>query len=477
MNLTLTELCEAAGGRLTRGNPEDRAGKLCTDTRILRPGEVFVALNGPNFVGAQFLPEAVRKGAQGAICALEEPPEDFPADRFFVSVPDATDALGDIAREWRRIVDPRVIAVTGSAGKTTTKEMLAFICRGEVEMLATEGNFNNLVGLPLTLLRLKEEHELAIIETGMSFPEELTRLTEICIPDAAVLTNIGNAHIGNFGNLEDLIRGEAEIFEAMHAGGTAILNADCPHTSIMTEAFPLPGTMITYGQNDAADVRATNVRLAKPWGYQFDLHVLDETHPVHLKMYGRFQVSNALAAAAAAAFAGVSPGVIAERLSEFNAPAMRAQVEWFDGVLIVSDCYNASPDAVVRSLWSFNDVHGLRSRVAVLGEMKELGGHEEKYHRLIGVTAAEAQLDALCTIGGSARFACEEAEQRGVAARHFEDVEELAEFLHRHLRSGDGLMIKGSRALRLENVLRRFREIRSAVREGDMTPTVPTGDG
>ncbi len=476
MNLTVGELCEAAGGRLLKGNPDDNAGKLSTDTRILRPGEVFVALCGPNFRGDQFLGDAVRKGVQGVVSGLDAPPPDFPEDRFFLSVPDTTRALGDIAREWRRIVDPTVVAVTGSAGKTTTKDMLAFICRGEVQMLATEGNLNNLVGLPLTLLRLKEEHELAIIETGMSYPDELTRLTEICIPDAAVLTNIGNAHIGNFGGLEQLIRGEAEIFEAMPREGTAIINADCPHATIMTEACELPNMVISYGQDDRADVRASNVRLAKPWGYEFDLHVLDEVHPVHLKMYGRFQVSNALAAAAAAATIGISPARIAEKLAEFNAPAMRAQVEWFDGVLIVSDCYNASPDAVIRSIWSLTDIDGLRSRIAVLGDMKELGEHDEKYHRLIGATVAEARLDVLCTIGESARLVCDEAERRGIAARHFECPEELAEYLHKRLRSRDGLMIKGSRVLRLENVLRRFKEIRSAVREGGATPATAKGD-
>lgn len=477
MNLTLGELAHAAGGKLLRGEPDKPAGKLCTDTRLLRPKEVFVALYGPNFRGDAFLDEAIRKGAQGVVSALAGPPADFPEDRFFLSVKDTTYALGEIAREWRRIVDPTVVAATGSAGKTTTKEMLAFICRGEMELLATEGNLNNLIGLPLTLLRLREEHEIAIIETGMSQPDELSRLTEICIPDVAVISNIGNAHIGNFGSLENLIRGEAEIFEAMPKSGTAIINADCPHASIMAEAFNIPEMVITYGHNAKADVRATKVRLAKPHGYAFDLHVLDEVHPVHLRMYGRFQVSNALAAAAAAATVGVSPETIARRLGEFHAPSMRGQMEWMDGALIVSDCYNASPDAVVASIWSLVDIPDLRSRIAVLGDMRELGEHEEKFHRQTGIAVAEAQLDLLCTIGESARFTHEEAERRGIAARHFDDREELAEFLAHRLQSGDGMVVKGSRALKLETVLRRLREIRSQVREGKVPPTLAANDG
>ncbi len=470
MNFTLAELAEASRGRLLSGNPRRIVRRIGTDTRILRASECFLALDGKNYRGSEFIDQAIAKGAAGVITTMTAPPEGFPSERFFISVDDTTTALGDIAREWRMIVDPTVCAITGSSGKTTTKEMLSFICRRRFKHLATDGNFNNLIGLPLTLLRLKEEHEVAIVETGMNMPGELTRLGEICIPDISIITNIGNAHIGNFGSVENLIRAKAELFEATPRDGTAIINADCPHASIMAEAFKIPEMVISYGQGDQADVQARNVRLLDPYGYEFELRILDSRHRVRLDVFGRYQVSNALAAAAAAAALGVEPAEIAERLCEFHAPSMRAQTEWLDGALVISDCYNASPDATMASLRSLADIAGLSRRYAVLGDMLELGDQVEKFHRRVGIAAAEAQIDFLCTIGANSEFIREEAERLGIAARHFASADEVAEFLDRKLRAGDGLLVKGSRGMKLEQVLLRLREMRSAVRSGDVVP-------
>jgi UDP-N-acetylmuramoyl-tripeptide--D-alanyl-D-alanine ligase len=476
MNFTLGEILQATGGVLLHGDIKAPVGRICTDTRALREGETFVALNGRNFNGDQFIPTALEKGAGGIIGSCEPTLCEFPRDRFLIQVPDTTKALGDIAREWRRVVDPTVIAITGSSGKTTTKEMLAFICRGSLSLLATEGNLNNLIGLPLTLLRLREEHEAAIVEAGMNQPGELTRLAEICIPDIAVITNIGNAHLGNFGTMENLIKAKAELFEATPRTSTAILNVDCPHASIMAEAFDIPEMVISFGQNPKADVRASNVELVAPYGYEFDLRILDVTQRVHLKVYGRYQVSNALAAAAAAAAIGIPPETIAQRLVDFDAPKMRAQTEWFDGFLLIADCYNASPDAMVTSLRSLNDLTGVNRRYTVLADMLELGEHTEKFHRLVGRAVAEANVDFLVTLGNDARYIQEEAENLGIAGRHFHEVDEAADFLNRKLRSNDVLLVKGSRGMKLENVVNRLKEIRAAVRNGEQTIMIKEGE-
>ncbi len=468
MNFTVSELRQATGGILHSGDGSRVVTKLNTDTRTIREGDVFIALNGKNFRGDEFVGEALRKGASGIITSLDASSVELKRGTFFLQVPDTTRALGDIAREWRMVVDPQICALTGSAGKTTTKEMLAFICREDFSTLSTEGNFNNHIGLPLTLLRLREEHEVAVIEMGMNHGGELTYLTRTCLPDVMIITNIGNAHLGNFGTVEKLIAAKAEPFEAMPREGTAVINSDCPHCSMMAEAFDIPAMVITYGQNKEADVQARNVRLTKPFGYAFTLRILDSAHRVHLRVFGRYQVSNALAAAAAAATLGISPDRIAERLRAFNVPKLRAQTEWFDGVLIISDCYNASPDATITSLRSLADLSGINRRYAVLGDMHELGEHSEKYHRAVGQAVAEAQIDFLCTYGPEALSIRDEAERKGIAAKHFEDLEEIADFLDRKLDRGDALIVKGSRLMRLEDVLLKFRVRRSEMINGGL---------
>jgi UDP-N-acetylmuramoyl-tripeptide--D-alanyl-D-alanine ligase len=468
MNFTIGELLQATGGLLHLGLWNTPAGRICTDTRTLQPGETFVALSGKNYRGIEFIPEALARGAAGVL-ACSTLPADYPRDRFYIEVQDTQAALGDIAREWRRVVNPKVVAVSGSAGKTTTKEMTAHICRPYLQTLANEGNLNNLIGLPITLLRLQEQHELAIIEVGMNQPGELTRLTELCIPDIAIITNVGNAHIGNFGSLKGLIAGEGEILRAMSEDGTAIINADCPHASMMAEVIDRPNLIISYGQHERADVQALNVRLAQPYGYEFDLRFLDEVLPVRLNVFGRYQVYNALAAAAAALHVGIEPEQIVERLEEFDPPRLRSQAEWIDGIFIIADCYNASPDATMTALRSMQDVSGLERRVALLGDMLELGEFAEQFHRQVGAVVAEAKFDLLCTVGEMSRITSHEAEKRGVAVAHFASSVEAAEFLSSELRSNDGLVVKGSRGVRLEEALRAFRELRSAIRNGEVS--------
>lgn len=466
MNLTLDQICKATGAELVQGDATCLAGKICTDTRTIQPGDTFLALSGMNFKGDDFIPQALEKGAAGIISHRDFGTVTIPSNVYHLAVGDTTRALGEIGRQWRLIVNPRLAAITGSAGKTTTKELFAFLCRADLNVHATEGNFNNFIGLPLTLLRLKPEHKVSIVEVGMNHSGELRRLADICKPDVGILTNIGNAHIGNFGSLSKLIAAKAELFERLDPEATAVLNTDCPHSAVMGEAFRIPKNIIMYGQDSKADIRAEGVRLVRPFGYEFTLVIGDVRERVHLKVYGRYQVSNALAAAAGAWTMGISPGRIAERLEEFNAPEMRAQTEWFDGIFIVTDCYNASPASVISTLQSLSDVHGLGRRFALLGDMKELGEYSATYHKEVGMAVAESGVDFLVTFGKDSEIIMREASSRGISSRHFSDADEAADFLSCKLESGDALLVKGARALKLEDIILKFKEIRVSLREG-----------
>jgi UDP-N-acetylmuramoyl-tripeptide--D-alanyl-D-alanine ligase len=462
MNFTIEQVLQFTGGELLCGSRAQRIGRICTDTRTIQPGETFLALNGPRFHGDDFVEEALYRGAAGAISSRDSIDEKFPIDRYHVRVADTERALGDIARAWRRTMAAKVIAVSGSSGKTTTKEMLSHICAASRSTLSTRGNLNNLIGLPGTLLELNESHEMAVIETGMNVPRELARLGEICDPDIAIVTNIGNAHIGNFGSLENLILCEGEIVEVLRRDGVAVLNSDCPNVRKLPSLLPMPEQVVTYGVGEEAHVRAVNIKPMQPVGYRFDLTANGESVTIVLGIYGRYQIYNVLAASAAALAAGFELPQIAAALENFQPPKLRSQAEWSDGVLIISDCYNASPDATIKSLASLTDVSGIRRRIALLGDMNELGAQSEELHRETGRAVAAARIDVLCAFGKQAGWIAEEAARGGVVTHRLEDREEAAQFVGTLLKEGDALLVKASRTVGLEKVLERVRELRRA---------------
>lgn len=474
MKLTLGDLRDASRGTIVSGDAAAAVGAICTDTRILAPGQTFVALDGANFRGDQFVPQALAQGAVGVVssaASLELPP-----NVFHLQVADTQTALGDIANLWRRRLDPTVVALAGSAGKTTTKEMTAHLLGLLWKTLATVGNLNNLIGLPQTLLRLTPEHEFAVIETGMNQVGELRRLTEIADPDIVVMTNIGNAHIGNFGDLETLTRAKGDILDAMRTNGIALLNADCPNVRRLPKMVRTPTEVRWYGTAPDADIRAENIVPIAPFGYGFDIVANGLRVHVELPVYGRYQVSNALAATAVALTAGVSLHQVSERLRTFEPPKLRSQTEMLDGVFVVCDCYNASPDATIKSLRSLCDVVGMKRRIALLGDINELGAQSESLHRQVGQVVAETKLDLLCTLGRQALWIAEEAKAAGIETREFSDGEEAAKFLADELQAGDALLVKASRTVGLERVAARFAELRSMKLHGEIR-NVPSFKG
>lgn len=454
MRLSLGQVALATGGTLLCGDIRTPVTAIGTDTRALEPGSWFLALQGNNFDGHAFIDAAVEKGAAGVICSTV--PDNLPDTLPTLVVSDTTDALGRIACAWRCEVSPAVIAITGSAGKTTCKEMAAHILSARVPVLATQGNLNNHIGLPLTLLRLEERHPVAVVELGMNHHGEIRYLTGIARPDIGVLTNIGDAHLGNFENRDALARAKGELFEAMRPTGHAIVNADCPYSRLVRERGTLPQNVLLFGESEEADVRALDVCPALPVGFSFELAYDGRSVPIRLPVFGRYQIANALAAASVALLLGVTLEEIAARLETFQAPQLRSRVTEAGGVRIVEDCYNASPSATVAAIESFSSFSKGGRRFLLLGDMQELGAFSEEGHRRVGEAAARCGADEILCVGQSALWIADEAQQRGTPAGYFPALEPAVERLAELLAPGDSLLVKGSRLARLERAVERI---------------------
>lgn len=451
--LTAGRIAEVSGGRIAAGAADARIANVSTDTRSLKPGDLYVAIRGESFDGNAFVADALKKGACGAVCEQAPAAADVPPGAFVVQVADSVRALGAMAREWRRIVNPMVVAITGSSGKTTTKELAAHLCEENLSLLVTAGNLNNHIGLPITLLGLKEEHTTAIVEVGMNHSGELRTLTEIAEPSIGVLTNIGDAHLGNFRSIDDLVAAKGELFATMKRNTTAIVNADCPNMPAIRKMNILPWEVITFGEGPDANIRATDIKPIEPYGWEFTLWFYKWDQPVRLPVFGRYQVANALAASTVALLLGVTPETIQKRMATFDPPKQRSHVHTWGGVRVIEDCYNASPSATVAALKSFAETGGMKRRFALLGDLAELGRFGEAQHRRVGAAAAQAMVDRVVAVGDLSRWTAEEAEAEGARAEHFGDVEAAVQYLLRELQPGDGVLVKGSRAARLERAI------------------------
>ncbi|HXJ36704.1 MAG TPA: UDP-N-acetylmuramoyl-tripeptide--D-alanyl-D-alanine ligase [Candidatus Eisenbacteria bacterium] len=451
---TLADVLAATGGELARlGAAVDVRG-LATDTRTLEPGELFVAVRGDAHDGHAFLPEAERRGA-GAV--LVERGTDLGDLRCTVIVVRETlAALGDVAALHRRRHPIPLLAVAGSNGKTTTKEMLATILRrayGEAHVVATRGSQNNLVGLPLTLLRVGSETRVAVLEIGMNAPGEVWRLAEIAQPDVGLITCIAEEHLQGVGSIRGAAEANAELYRRLRPTGTAVVNADDPWVRAVAGAFE--GRRVLFG--DGGTVRARDVVDDGVGGTRFVLDAAGETRPVQLRVAGRHNVSNALAATAAARAVGVPLETIAAGLESFEAPTMRMQVvQLASGVTVLNDCYNANPGSMAAALQTLGASRATR-RIAALGEMLELGPGAADAHRELGTRAAAAGLDLLVLVGTHAERVREGALAGGLAPERIviaDGHEGMARDLATILRGGDLLLLKGSRGAALERVLR-----------------------
>lgn len=446
MILSLTQVAGAIGAATTP--PPVRVSGWSVDSRTLEAGDLFFALRGPNHDGHDFLGEAFARGAVAAVAERAADP-----GGPLLTAPDALEALQRLAAWARLRWRGRVVAVTGSAGKTTTKDMIAALLAVEMPVGKTEGNLNNHVGVPLSILRLPAEAKVAVLEMGMNHPGEIRRLAEIARPGVGVVTNAGHAHAEFFGSVEEVALAKRELVEALPADGVAVLNADDARVSAFRQVRA--GPAVTFGFSEEADVRAENVELAGE-GARFRVGGVEFETP----MLGRPGVMNVLAGLAVARVLGIAPERLAEAVRAFRPPAMRGRRLERNGIIILDDCYNSNPEAA-RAMLEVLRATPARRRLAVLGEMLELGRFSEELHRRLGREAAAGGVDVLVAIRGAARYIAEEAARAGLAAGavfFFEDPGEAGAFLRGAARAGDAVLFKGSRGVRVERALEEFVE-------------------
>jgi UDP-N-acetylmuramoyl-tripeptide--D-alanyl-D-alanine ligase len=443
------------------------------DSRTVQPGDLFFALRGPNHNGHAFVGEVFRKGAVAVVVDQEICDGTAPEGRV-LRVADVLQGLGQLASRARQKWGGRVVAVTGSAGKTTTKDIIAEMLAEGYKTAKNQGNLNNQIGVPLSLLRMDEEAQIAVIEMGMNHSGEIRSLASIARPETGVVTNVGWAHIENLGSIEGIAAAKRELIEALPAEGTAVLNADDKRVAVWRTLqhaaanFSSPSgpraeadgstlerasRSVLYGFSPQADVHAENVEFLED-GSKF--RVGDTAFQTSLT--GRHNVSNFLAGIAVAGVYGIPPSRLSERVMNFTAAKMRGERFHSGGVLVYNDCYNSNPDAVRAMLDVLRDTPA-RQRIAVLGEMLELGHWAEPLHRDIGKYVAESGINVLVGIRGAACDMLDAAKRAGLradAAFFFDEPAEAGRLVRSLAQPGDAILFKGSRGVHVEVALQQF---------------------
>ena len=450
--LTLKELAEWCGGTLI---PENAVGTITSmehDSRHVRIGALFVALPGERVDGHDFVENAKKAGAVAALvnhqvnCGIPQ-----------IVVEDTLKAYGDIARAYREVTKVNVVAITGSVGKTTTKEMISCVLSGKYRVSKTQGNHNNDLGLPITIMSMPADTQIAVLELGMNHFGEMTYLTSIAQPNLVVITNIGTMHIEHLGTREGILKAKLEIMQGIQEDGIAVFNGDEPLLWNLRE-----GThrRVYFGiENDRCDIVAEEIRQIDG-GVYFTVRGLGQRFQIFVPQEGRHMVYNALAAVAVGLLNGVSPESIQYQLGLFHNTGMRQNIFEENGFTIIEDCYNAGPESMEAALRVLGDHKTEGRRIAVLGDMLELGSRAMAEHYRVGRLAAAAA-DLVLTFGEHSERIVTGAITGGIGSKralHFESQDEMASALRRMAKKGDVLLFKGSRGMHMEQVLKQFLE-------------------
>jgi UDP-N-acetylmuramoyl-tripeptide--D-alanyl-D-alanine ligase len=459
---TLTDVLLATGGKFVAGEPGVCFGAVSTDTRSIKKGALFLALSGTNFNGAEFAHEAYAKGAGGIIV---DTPLEEKLDIPVILVDNAQEALGDLAAYRRNgMADLKVVAITGSSGKTTVKEMCGAILAQEYNILKTEGNFNNLIGMPLSLLPVTNEHDVAILEMGMNRKGEIARMTEIADPDIACIVNVQAAHLAGLGSIEGVARAKAELFKGCKAWSVLCVNYD--DKLVRAIARETHQDIVPFGRHRDAYVRATHVKNNGEKGLTFTLHVGIERLRLNLRVLGEHNVANSLAAAAISHAAGLSIEQIVKGLEGFAPCDKRMQLVNIGGLKIINDCYNANPASMLAAFDAVQGMKGTHKTIAILGDMLELGVASEKAHRRLGEMVACKGFDHLLVFGEYSKVVAQGAMDGSMALRQVHRLENKEMILQtifecmeeKSFGRGDYFLIKGSRGMCMEKIVDGLRK-------------------
>jgi len=465
------EILTATRGTLLQSGAADTFYGVSTDSRTCQSGQLFIPLTGEHHDGHEYIPAALRRGVRGVLVEQRifgpagagaglTPPPTAPPEITVIAVPDTLTALGDLAQAWRARFNITVVAITGSCGKTTTKEMIGGVLSQSFRVLKNRLNLNNLIGLPLTLLELDASHEAAVVEMGMNRFGEIQRLTRICAPTIGVLTNVHAAHTEGVGNVAGVARAKGELVQALDVKSRFIYNADDPWLARLAADFP--GRSFGFGLSPQAQLQARD-RLARgSHGQVARLTFGGQSWPLNLPASGLHMLYNALAATAVGLCLGLTPAQTAQTLAQFRPLARRSQVLTLtSGVHLFNDCYNANPGSMAMALKTLAELRHEARAAAALGDMLELGNGAAAAHRELGRQAARTGLDFLVIYGNFRQEVAAGAREAGLATERVLPVATRAEgakALKKFLQPGDWLLVKGSRSMRMEGIIDALEE-------------------
>ncbi|MEW5798902.1 MAG: UDP-N-acetylmuramoyl-tripeptide--D-alanyl-D-alanine ligase [Bacteroidota bacterium] len=467
--ITVKDLQKLTGAQIINKDllKRRRIAGVATDSRAVKKDDLFFALKGEKFDAHDFIDDVVRNEAAAIVVHREWSVKHDLYFRTFpcacIIVPDTTIAFGELARTYRRKFDIPVIAIGGSNGKTTTKEMITAVLKSKYDVLHTEGNLNNHIGVPQTLFRLTNAHDVAVIELGTNHFGELKYLCEIAEPTHGVITNIGKEHLEFFGDENGVAKEEKELFRYLEErDGFAFINGDDKH--LETERSEIKKSL-SYGTTSKTDIRAKKIEINELGQPHFNVewHKKDISFSVKLSVPGMHNVINALAASAVGLKLKVKPKKIADALRKFSSASKRMEVLSHNGIVILNDTYNSNPDSVIVALRTLKSFTTSGKKIVVLGDMRELGDASKREHTNIGVVASEMKFDALFTFGPFSKYTCEAFGH--LSARHFESKDVLSAELKKLLQPGDVVLVKGSRGMKMEEVVQRLTVSNGQVKE------------
>ncbi|MBZ4686997.1 MAG: UDP-N-acetylmuramoyl-tripeptide--D-alanyl-D-alanine ligase [Clostridia bacterium] len=456
MKKKISDIVKITNGELVSGNKDKLVTGITTDSRKVESGDLFVALTGEKFDGHNFVNTALEKGAGAAVIEKEHKEKFKMLNYPVIAVENTLQALGAIAHSHRKQFRIPVVAITGSNGKTTTKDMVSSVLQQKFNIIKTEGNYNNEIGLPLTLLKIAEDTQAAVVEMAMRGLGQIKYLCEIASPDVGIITNIGPVHYELLGSMENIAKAKGELIEGLPDNGLAIVNGEDTWCRRIASSFS--GRIITYGFSKESAIRAEKIKLEN-FSTSFELHFKEEKVNIHLPLPGEHNVLNSLAAAAVGIYFGLSLQEIAQGLNSVKISSMRLEVtEGPRKSIIINDSYNANPVSVKASLNVLSNMSNGR-KIAVFGDMLELGQLAVEGHREVGKTVSQYKLDYLITVGNLAQEIAREAIRTGMPQERvyqFDETEAAAKILSKILIKDDIVLIKGSRSMKMEEILLRL---------------------